>query len=127
MRDFKKYFVIKASPEEVYLALTIEQAIRLWTGDEVSMQAKPGTEFSLWNGSIVGKNILFEYGTKIVQEWYFGEQENTSMVTLKLHPHKKGTSLELIHTNIPEKDYNDIVQGWEEVYMTSLIDYFEED
>lgn len=127
MKNYKKYFILEVPPEEVYLALTIEQAIRLWTGDEVNMQAVPGTEFSLWNGSIVGKNIAFEYGQKIVQQWYFGEQEEASMVTMKLHPHKKGTSLELQHSNIPDLDYEDIVNGWEEIYMASLADFFDDE
>lgn len=127
MKSYKEYFILTAPPEEVYLALTIEQAIRLWTGDEVSMQAVPDTDFSLWNGSIVGKNISFEYGQKIVQQWYFGDQQEPSIVTLKLHPHKKGTSLELQHSNIPETDYEDIVSGWKEVYMASLADFFEDE
>ncbi|WP_134091011.1 SRPBCC domain-containing protein [Olivibacter sp. XZL3] len=125
MKDFKKYFIIPSSPEEVYLALTVEQAIRLWTGDEVSMPNKPNSEFSLWDGNIVGKNLLFEEGKKIVQQWYFGDQAEPSIVTMKLHPHKKGTSLELSHTNIPETDYDDIIEGWQDVYMASLIDFFE--
>lgn len=124
MRNFKKYFTINATPEEVYLALTVEQAIRLWSGDEVQMQAIPNSEFSLWGGSIVGKNLTLTYPTKIVQQWYFGDQEEASIVTFKLHPDKKGTSLELMHTNIPDGDYEDIVLGWQEVYMASLEDFF---
>ncbi|GAA4797726.1 hypothetical protein GCM10023231_27900 [Olivibacter ginsenosidimutans] len=125
MKDFKKYFTINASPEEVYLALTMEQAIRLWTGEEAIMKTEPGTEFSLWGGSIVGKNLLLQPSNKIVQQWYFGEQEEASIVTIKLHPHKKGTSLELHHTDIPDVDYGAITQGWEKVYMASLMDFFE--
>lgn len=125
MKDFKKYFIIPSSPDEVYLALTVEQAIRLWTGDEVDMPNTPNSEFSLCDGNIVGKNLLFEEGQKIVQQWYFGDQAAPSIVTMKLHPHKKGTSLELTHTNIPDTDYEDIIAGWQEVYMASLIDFFE--
>lgn len=125
MKEFKKYFIIPSSPDEVYLALTLEQAIRLWTGDEVSMSNIPNTEFSLWDGSITGKNLTFEENKKIVQQWYFGDQVEPSIVTIKLHPHKKGTSLELLHRNIPDIDYEDIVAGWEQVYMASLIDFFE--
>jgi len=127
MKHYKKYYLIDATPEEVYLALTIEQAIRLWTGDEVIMQAIPDTEFSLWNGSITGKNIAFKYAEQIIQQWFFGEQEEPSIVTIKLHPHKRGTSLELQHTNIPDIDYDDIVGGWEDIYMASLVDFFREE
>lgn len=125
MKEFKQYFIIPANPEEVYLALTMEQAIRLWTGDEVSMSNTQNSEFSLWDGSITGKNLILEKDKKLVQQWYFGDQMEPSIVTIKLHPHKKGTSLELLHTNIPDTDYQDIVEGWQQVYMASLIDFFE--
>ena len=124
--DYKKYFIIPAPPEEVYLGLTVEQTIRLWTGDEVEMKAEVGTEFSLWDGSIVGRNLELEPGKKIVQEWYFGEDRDPSIVTIKLHPHKDGTSAELRHTNIPEEDFEDFVEGWENSYFGSLIEFYEE-
>ncbi|WP_028298449.1 SRPBCC domain-containing protein [Olivibacter sitiensis] len=125
MKTLKKYYIIPAEPEEVYLALTTENTIRLWTGDEVTMVAEPGSEFSMWDGSIMGKNIEFEYGHMITQQWYFGNQEEASIVTIKLHPHKKGTSLELHHTNIPEADFEDIKEGWEDTYMASLIEFYQ--
>lgn len=127
MKDFKKYFTITAPPQEVYAALTNPATMRLWTGDEVEFIAEPGAEFSLWDGSIVGKNLQFEPGKKIVQEWYFGEQAEASIVTMLLHEHKKGTSLELRHTNIPDEDYDNMVEGWEQVYMGSLIDFYTEE
>lgn len=126
MKDYKKYFSIPAPPEEVYLALTTEATIRLWTGDQVEMVAEPGTEFSLWDGSIVGKNLEFEVGKKIVQQWYFGDQEEDSIVTIKLHDDKGDTSVELRHTNIPDEDYDDIVEGWNHAYFGSLREFYEE-
>lgn len=126
MKDFKKYFFIPASPEDVYLALTTESTIRLWTGDNAEMTAEPGTEFSLWDGSISGKNLEFEPGKKMVQEWYFGDQEEPSIVTIKLHQDKNGTSAELRHTNIPDEEYDDITEGWNDSYFGSLIDFYQD-
>jgi activator of HSP90 ATPase len=127
MKDFKKYYTIPAPPEEVYAALTMEGTIQLWTGDKVVMSKEVGSEFSLWNGSIEGKNIAFEEGKKLVQQWYFGEQVEPSIVTIKLHHDKGHTSLEVRHTNIPDEDYNDIVDGWNDQYIASLIEFYEED
>jgi activator of HSP90 ATPase len=125
MKDFKKYFLIPTTPDQVYLALTTEAIIQLWTGDKVEMIAEPGTEFSLWDGSIVGKNLEFEKDTRIVQQWYFGDQADDSIVTIKLHQHDDGTSVELRHTNIPDADYDDIVDGWTNAYFGSLQDFYE--
>jgi activator of HSP90 ATPase len=91
------------------------------------MSTEPGSEFSLWEGSISGKNLEFEENKKIVQQWYFGEQHEPSIVTLKLHEHKTGTSVELRHTNIPDEDYQDIVEGWDELYFGALEDFYDED
>lgn len=127
MKDFKKYYILPAPPSDVYLALTVPLTLHLWTGEEAVMSTEPGSEFSLWEGSIVGKNLEFVPGKMIVQEWYFGDQKEKSIVTIKLHEHKKGTSAELRHTNIPDEDYKDIVEGWDNLYFGSLQDFYEGD
>jgi len=124
VKDFKKYYIVPAQPEEVYLALTNPVTIHLWSGEPAEMSTEPGSEFSLWEGSIAGKNISFEANKQIVQQWYFGEQQEASVVTIRLHPHTQGTSVELRHTNIPDEDYDEIVDGWNTVYFASLIDFY---
>ena len=126
MKDFKKYYMIPATPGEIYLALTNPLTIQLWSGEQAEMSVEPGSEFSLWEGSICGKNLEFETGKKIVQQWYFGEQVEPSIVTIKLHPHEQGTSVELRHTNIPEVDYHDIVEGWDGIYFGALREFYED-
>ncbi|WP_121225310.1 SRPBCC domain-containing protein [Mucilaginibacter sp. Mucisp86] len=125
MKDYKKYYSIPATPEEIYMAITNPVTIELWTGEVAEMSTEPGTEFSMWDGSIVGKNIEFEPNKKVVQQWYFEGQSDNSIVTIKLHADKQGTSAELRHTNIPDDDYNDIVDGWNDSYFGGLIDFFE--
>ncbi len=124
MKDFKKYYTLAASPQDVYNALTTPVTLELWTGESAAMSTQPGSEFSLWGGSIVGKNLEFELGRKIIQEWYFGEQRTASIVTITLHPQKQGTSAELVHTNIPDEDYEDIVEGWNDAYFGSLQEFY---
>ena len=127
MKDYKKYFIVPAPPEDVYLALTHPNTLHLWTGEEAIMSTEPGSEFSLWDGSIVGRNLEFEPGKKLVQQWYFGDQPEDSIVTIKLHTDTNGTSVELRHTNIPDEAYDDIVEGWNETYFGALIDFYEEE
>lgn len=125
MKDFKKYYHIAATPEEVYIALTNPLTIELWTGETAEMSTEPGSEFSMWEGSIVGKNLEFEEGKKIVQQWYFDGQPEASVVTIKLHPDKNGTSVELRHTNIPDTEYTEFVEGWDNSYFGPLSDFFD--
>jgi activator of HSP90 ATPase len=126
MKDFKSYYSIPASPEEIYLALTNPLTLRLWTGEIAEMSTEAGSEFSLWEGSICGVNLEFEYGKKIVQQWFFGEQTEASIVTIKLHESKNATSVELRHTNIPDDDYENIADGWNNIYFAALREFYEE-
>lgn len=125
MKDLKKYYIIAAPPQEVYAALTNPATVQLWTGEKAEMSTVPGSEFSLWEESIVGKNLEFVEGRKIVQQWYFGDQQEDSIVTILLHPHKQGTSVELRHINIPDEAYEDIKTGWDENYFGSLAEFYD--
>lgn len=127
MKDYKKYYIIPAPPEEVYWALTNPLSIKLWTGEEAEMSTEAGSEFSIFDGSITGKNLEFVEGKKIVQQWDFDGEEEDSIVTIKLHEHKKGTSVELVHTNIPDEVYDEFVEGWNDNYFASLLEFFEDD
>ena len=124
MKDYKKYYNIAAPPVDVWHALTNPVTIQLWTGEPAVMSTEPGSEFSLWDGSICGKNLSFDENKRIVQEWYFGDQSDASIVTIILHERGEGTSVELIHTNIPDEDYQDFVDGWNSTYFGALQEFY---
>ena len=126
MKTFKKYFSLPAPPEEVYFALTNANSIQLWTGEPAVMSTEEGSEFSMWDGSIVGKNISFIPDKQIVQQWYFGEASTDSIVTIKLHPKGEETSMEVEHTNIPDADFKDFAEGWNDSYFASLFAFFQD-
>ena len=127
-KDFKTYVKINALPEEVYDALTKPFAIELWTGEPAIMSTIPNSEFEIMDGSICGKNLEFEENKRIVQEWYFGDENPQSIVTFTVRP--KGstkTDLAISHTNIPDCDYDDIVAGWRECYIEPLCHFLEDE
>lgn len=126
MKTFKKYFILPAPPNEVYFALTNANSIQLWTGEPAVMSTEEGSEFSMWDGSIVGKNISFIPDQQIVQQWYFGEASTNSIVTIKLHPKGDETSMEIEHTNIPDQDFNDFAEGWNDSYYACLYAFFQD-
>ena len=125
MKNLKKYYILHAQPRDVYNALTNKTMLEIWTGEPAEMEPVAGSEFSLWDGNISGVNIGFEEGKKIVQQWYFGDQEEESIVTIKIHPHTHGSSVELRHTNIPDDVYDEMVEGWNLSYFMSLDEFFE--
>ncbi|BAX79144.1 SRPBCC domain-containing protein [Labilibaculum antarcticum] len=125
MKEFTFSLEINSSQEEVYNALTNSFQIELWTGYPAVMDENPGTIFSLWEGDITGCNIEIIKDYKIVQEWFFGETENPSIVSLLIKKAGSKTRLELTHTNIPDEAYDEIVVGWEEYYLGSLKNFLE--
>lgn len=125
MKELHKYYRIKGTPEEIYAALINPFSIALWTGGAAEMKEEPGTRFSLFDGDIEGINIAFEQNCKIVQEWFFGDQEEKSIVTITLRPDRHFTKIELHHTHIPEEAFEDMTQGWDAYYFGGLKDFFE--
>ncbi|MCG6189559.1 SRPBCC domain-containing protein [Maribellus maritimus] len=124
MKNLKRYYILKAEPKDVYNALTNQKMLEIWTGEEAQMEPVPNSEFSLWEGSISGLNLEFEENKKIVQQWYFEGQEEKSIVTIKLHPDKKGTSAQLEHINIPDEAFENISEGWDDDYFGALNELF---
>ena len=56
----------------------------------------------------------------LVQEWFFGDTAERSIVTLKLKKVGEQTQVELEHTNIPDDVFEEIVEGWKEYYLGSI-------
>lgn len=124
MKTFKKTFIINAEPSDVYSALTNPFTIELWSGYPAEMPAEPGSEFSLWDGDICGRNLEFIPHRKVVQEWYFGDQPERSIVTISIQPFKEDSQVTVEHTNIPDEDFENIAEGWRKYYMGAIIRFF---
>ncbi len=127
MREFKTTIKVRATDEEVYAALTKPFAIELWTGYPATMSTEAGSEFELWEGDICGRNIRFEENQLIEQEWYF-EQEEASIVTIKISKISSNkTSIYVRQTNIPDDMFENISEGWKDLYLASLRHFLEDD
>lgn len=124
MKTFKKRFRINAEPSDIYAALTNPYTIELWSGYPALMSTEPGTEFSLWDGDITGMNMEFITDKKIVQEWYFGDQPEKSVVTITINGDGNSSDITVEHTNIPDDEFMDIAEGWREYYIGSIISFF---
>ena len=124
MKTFKKTFKINAEPSDVYSALVNPYTIELWSGYPAVMSEVPGSEFSLWEGDITGRNIEFIPGKKVVQEWYFGDQDEKSIVTISIQQDREDSQVTVEHTNIPDEDFADIAEGWREYYIGAIAGFF---
>ena len=126
MKDIHRTIIIKAPAKDIFNALTNPLTIELWTGYPAEMEPVAGTEFSLWEGDISGRNLEIEPGKKIVQEWFFGDENKPSVVTIELNEVKGNTTVELTHTNVPDEAFENIDYGWKEYYFGALKKFLEE-
>jgi activator of HSP90 ATPase len=124
MKIIKQTHKINSEPDIVFAAMTNPITIELWSGYEAKFIAEPGTEFSIWEGDIVGKNLELVHGKLLKQQWYFEGQEEPSIVTIKFSPEGSHTVIELTHENIPDEAYDDMKNGWKKYYFGALRDYF---
>jgi activator of HSP90 ATPase len=124
MKSFKKTFKINAEPSDIYSALTNPHTIELWSGYSAQMSTEPGSEFSLWEGDITGKNLEFVQDRKVVQEWYFGDQSEKSIVTITIMPDRGNSIITVEHTNIPDNEFDGIAEGWKEFYFDAISIFF---
>ncbi len=125
MKDLKLYYPLNAAPADVYNALVNQVMVEIWTGEPAIMSEDPGSEFSLWDGSITGKNLEFEANRMLKQEWYFEGEKEPSVVTILLHPNGSATQVEVRQTNIPDEAFENISDGWKEDYLGGLSQLFE--
>jgi len=120
MKDFKTAIKMKGELEDVWAAFTNPFAIELWSGYPAKFEAKENSEFELWEGDICGRNLKVIDQEELVQEWYFGEQEEASIATIKMFQQKKIVRVIVTHTNIPDEAFEEITEGWEEYYLKSI-------
>lgn len=82
MKIIKQIYKISASIQEVWRALVEPEVINQWGGGPARMDDKVGTQFSLWGGDIHGKNIKVVENKELIQDWYGGDWDKPSKVTI---------------------------------------------
>ena len=124
MKTIRQHHFIKATPEEVFTAITNPFTIELWSGYPAQMEAREGTEFSIFEGDIAGRNIKISENKELVQEWYFGDRPEQSIVTISLKQHQSGTKVSLEHTNVPDEEAEEFEEGWNVTYWGAIKEFF---
>jgi uncharacterized protein YndB with AHSA1/START domain len=128
MKAIRQTYIIDAPIEKVWDALINPKIIDEWGGGPSKMKDEEGFEFSLWEGTIWGKNLEVKLHQRLVQDWYSDEDpkwEKPSKVTFELSEEEHGTRLDLLHEDIPDQDVKNISQGWEDYYLGPLKAYLE--
>ena len=126
MKNIHQTYAIKAPIDKVWQALVDPEVIEEWGGGPARMADLPGADFSLWDGEIHGTNIAVEKPNLLDQYWYSDDWPHPSRVKFELSAEKDITTLELIHTNFPEPEQEDLAAGWRDYYLGPLKDLLEQ-
>ncbi|MBI4895191.1 MAG: SRPBCC domain-containing protein [Candidatus Aenigmarchaeota archaeon] len=129
MKTIKQVIKFKASPEEVYSALMSSKKHSAFTGSAAKISNKVGGKFSAYEGGLYGKNLKLVKNKEIVQEWRcvmdHWPKDHFSKVSFVIKKTKSGSQLIFTHTQVPDKSYASIKQGWTDYYWNPMKKFLE--
>ncbi len=125
---FKTTFVVYASPEDVFEALTDPGIIAAWGGGLSVVVPEPGGHFEMFDGWIKGEVTHFVPGKELGYTWKpseWSKQSAPSQVHMRFIPHAAGTDVVLVHTGFPSQEEADKHgNGWIDYVFDPMNDYF---
>ena|ERR1035438_7992129 len=117
---------IPATKEKIYHAWLNGKQHGAMTGVPATASTKQGGPFTAHGGYISGKNTELVPFSKIVQSWRtteFSEEEEDSVLEIRLEDKGKHTLVTLTHSNLPPHGAQ-YEQGWIDHYFTPMKAYF---
>lgn len=119
------------TPDDIYECWLDSTYHGEMTGAAAEIDPVVGGKHSAWDGYIWGVTLELATNERIVQSWRtadFAEDDEDSRLELLFESNgAEGTTLTLIHTNIPDGQGEDYLQGWEDHYFEPMRIYFEEE
>jgi len=126
--SFRTTYVVYASPDEVFEAMTDPGIIGAWGGGMSVVEDKIGGRFELFDGWVKGEITHFDPGKELGYSWKPAEWDKrtkASGVLIKFMPHPAGTDIVLSHTHFPTHEEADKHgNGWIDYVLDPLNDYF---
>ena len=123
--------LIDATPLEVYAYLTDGETFGAATGMAARIEARPGSEFSLFDGRVEGRQIELVPGERVVQAWRFGDAHPDawdrgvySIVRFTLTAEGDRTRFVVDHDAIPAEWQDHIETGYPIFYEQPMARYF---
>jgi len=114
---------IKASPAEVYRALTEAKRFSAMSGGApAEIEAKAGGAFSLFGGHVAGRTLELEADRRVVQAWRAKDWAPGvySVCRFELAAQGKGTKLVFDQTGVPAGAREHLEGGWHKMYWEPL-------
>jgi uncharacterized protein YndB with AHSA1/START domain len=130
MADFRftKQYVVYASPETVFEALTDPGIIAAWGGGMSVVGSEPGGHFEWFDGWVKGEITGFENAKELAFTWKPSEWDKrtkASKVVIRFVAHPAGTQLTIEHTDFSNPDVAEKSDDfWVDHILDPINDYF---
>lgn len=125
MAEHRTSIDIDAAPEDVFHFLVTDTGMTLWMGQWASLGPVPGGEFAVDIAGHPARGMFLEVDPprRVTVTWGFAGNETlppgSSTVSFELTPVSAGTRVEVVHTDLPERDVRGHVDGWSH-FLTRL-------
>jgi hypothetical protein len=124
--------VLPAAAETLFVMYLDPAAHAAFTGWPVEIGPQAGATFRAFGGQLSGTILALVRPRLIVQSWRstkFRAEDVDSTLILQFLPESDGTSqgrIDLVHVDVPEHDYQDVVDGWQKYYWAPWKTYLEQ-
>ena len=123
--------IIDAAPLDVYTYLTDGEAFSAATGMAAVLEPRAGSEFSLFDGRIEGRQVELVPGERVVQAWRFGhahpdvwEPGVYSILRFTLSAEGARTRVVIDHEAVPAQWQEHLASGYPTFYEEPMARYF---
>jgi activator of HSP90 ATPase len=109
----------KVGPEKLFDIYLDSKKHGAATGSKAKVSKKPGSDFMAWDGFITGKLLSTVPKTFIAQTWRGSDWKKSdpdSFLILHFEKAKGGSLLTMVHAGVPDDQYEDLNNGWNESY-----------
>jgi uncharacterized protein YndB with AHSA1/START domain len=114
--------ILSATAEALFAAYLDPAAHAAITGFPVTIGDERGAVFHAFNEQLSGRILAIVRPRLIVQSWRsvkFHDTDPDSTLILMFTPDESNTKhgrIDLVHLDVPEHDYNDVIEGWHKHY-----------
>ncbi|KAJ6304010.1 hypothetical protein OIU77_017815 [Salix suchowensis] len=116
--------------KDLFEILMDENRWKGFTQSNARIGKEVGGEFSIFDGSVTGRNVELQEGKLIVQQWRFGNWPDGIVSNVRItfdEPEPGVTIVKVIHTDIPEEDrygnatvVENTERGWRDLILNKI-------
>jgi len=119
---------VPARPKRVFKAWLSSKEHTLFTGQDAVVEAREGTRHEAGDGYIHGWTLsVSRKKRRFTQAWRtteFAPTDPDSLLTVTISASEGGSTVEILHTDLPAGQGARYAQGWKDYYLEPLQAYF---